>query len=77
LTGSKFKLVDLGLNYTWPDVMIGVIAHLIVLVVGYGASLLFPADKEVKTEWTFWGWLEKRRTLSSQKVVVGALEANP
>jgi SSS family solute:Na+ symporter len=76
LTGSKFKLVVLSWNYTWPDVMIGVIAHLIVLVVGYGASLLFPADKEVKTEWTFWGWLEKRRMLSSQKVVVGALEAN-
>src|SRR5579871_5817325 len=77
LTGSKFKLVDLGWNYTWPDVMIGVIAHIIVLFVGYGASWLFPAEKEIKTEWTFWGWLEKRRMLSAQKVMVGAMEVNP
>ena len=76
LTGSKFKLVDLGWNYTWPDVMIGVIAHIIVLVVGYGASWLSPAEKDMKTEWTFWGWLAKRRMLPTQKVVVGALEAN-
>jgi len=67
VSGSHFKLLDLGWNYTWPDVMIGVIAHLIVLVVGYGASLLFPTDKAVKKEWTFWGWLEKRKTLSTEK----------
>ena len=42
--------------------MIGVIAHVIVLVVGWSASWLFPADTKVKTEWTFWGWLEKRRS---------------
>jgi SSS family solute:Na+ symporter len=76
LTGSKFKLVHLSWNYTWPDVMIGVIAHVIVLVVGYGASWLFPAERDVKTEWTFWGWLAKRRMLSTQKVAVCALEAN-
>jgi SSS family solute:Na+ symporter len=76
LTGSKFKLVDLGWNYTWPDVMIGVIAHIIVLFVGYGASWLFPAENEIKTEWTFWGWLEKRRMLSAQKVMIGAVEVN-
>jgi SSS family solute:Na+ symporter len=76
LTGSKFKLLDLGWNYTWPDVMIGVIAHMIVLVVGYGASWLFPADKAVKSEWTFWGWLEKRKTLCAEKVTApAALEA--
>ena len=77
LTGSKFKLLDLGWNYTWPDVMIGVIAHVIVLVVGYSASWLFPADTAVKSEWTFWGWREKRKVLRAEKITAGiALEAN-
>ena len=67
VTGGQFKLLDLRWNYTWPDVMIGVIAHVIVLVVGYGASLLFPKDKAVKNEWTFWGWLEKRKALNAEK----------
>lgn len=67
VTGGQFKLLNLGWNYTWPDVMIGVIAHVIVLVVGYGASLLFPMDKTVKNEWTFWGWLEKRKALGAEK----------
>lgn len=78
LTGSKFKLLNTGVNYSWPDVMIGVIAHLIVLVVGYGASWLFPADSNVKAEWTFWGWLEKRKMLRSEKIVAAtAMEVNP
>jgi len=68
---------DLGWNYTWPDVMIGVIAHVIVLAVGYGASWLFPADANVKTEWTFWGWIAKRKTLGAEKAVLpAALEVN-
>lgn len=77
LTGSKFKMLDLGWNYTWPDVMIGVIAHVIVLVVGYGASWFFPTDTSVKCEWTFWGWLEKRKELAPEKeLITPALEVH-
>ena len=63
-------MLDVGWNYTWPDVMIGVGAHVIVLTVGYGASWFFPADKNVKTEWTFWGWLEKRKTLNAANIIL-------
>ncbi len=63
LTGGKYKMLDLPWNYAWPDVMIGVGAHVIVLVVGYSASWLFPADPNVKSEWTFWGWIAQRKTL--------------
>ena len=78
LTGGKFKQVDLGWNYTWPDVMIGVGAHVIVLTVGYGASWLFPADPNVKSEWTFWGWMAQRKTLGVKSVISSvAVEVNP
>ena len=73
LTGGKYKMFDLGWNYTWPDVMIGVIAHLIVLVVGYSASWLFPADPNLKSEWTFQGWLEKRKKLGVEALAPSAV----
>lgn len=66
LTGGKEQMLDLGWNFTWPSVMIGVIGHVIVLVVGYGASWFFPADENVKTEWTFWGWLKLRKNLEAK-----------
>ena len=69
LTGGKYKMLDLPWNYSWPDVMIGVGAHVIVLTVGYGASWLFPADPNVKSEWTFWGWIAQRKTLGVKKQV--------
>ncbi len=61
LTGGKYRMLDLGWNYGWPDVLIGVIAHLLVLVVGYAASWGFPAETELRAEWTFWGWMAARR----------------
>ncbi|HEV2691355.1 MAG TPA: sodium:solute symporter [Verrucomicrobiae bacterium] len=79
LTCKKYHIIVLpAWNYTWPDVMIGVIAHVIVLVVGYGASLCFPADLNVKSEWTFWGWLEKRKTVGDKMMMPPtAAEVNP
>jgi SSS family solute:Na+ symporter len=63
LTGGKYKMLDLGWNYTWPDVMLGVIAHVIVLVVGWLTSFGFPAPHGDTRAMTLWGWLEKRKTL--------------
>jgi SSS family solute:Na+ symporter len=76
LTGGKDPTLNLGWNYSWPSVMIGVIAHLIVLVVGYLASLPFPPDNNLKTEWTFWGWLETRKNLNPGKIMPVGMEAN-
>lgn len=78
LTGGKYKMLDFSFNYRGPDVMIGVIAHVIVLVVGWSASWLFTSEVDLKNEWTFWGWLEKRRTSDGRKMIstLGA-EVNP
>ena len=74
LTSGKNQMLDLGdFNYTWPSVMIGVIGHVIVLVVGYLASLPFPTDPNLKKEWTIWGWLEKRKTLKTGAVATAAV----
>jgi SSS family solute:Na+ symporter len=60
--GSK-ALLDLGeYNYAWPAVMIGVIAHLIVLIVGWLGSFCFFAAAKADRSMTFWGWLEMRRS---------------
>ena len=53
-------------NYTWPSVMIGVGAHVIVLLVGWLASWLFPAPENITRTMTLWGWLEKRKTLAAE-----------
>lgn len=72
LTGGKYKICDVGFNYHWPDVMIGVIAHVIVLAVGWSASWLFHADKNIKDEWTFWGWRRMRKTMPPESRPSGA-----
>lgn len=64
LTSGKNRLFDWGdHNFPWTGVMIGVIAHLIVLVVGWLASFAFAAPPVETRALTLWGWLEKRRTL--------------
>ena len=67
---AENKMLELGdFNYVWPSVMIGVIGHVIILVVGYLASLPFPTDAHLRKEWTIWGWLEKRRTTPAPVVL--------
>jgi len=59
-------------------VMIGVIAHVIVVVVGWSASWLFPANGNLNDEMTFWGWMEKRKTSRAEKIIsTAAMEVNP
>jgi solute:Na+ symporter, SSS family len=59
---NKSLLLDLGpLNFTHDKLMLGVYSHLIVIVVGYVASLFFPKpvlDKSL----LYSGWLEERRS---------------
>ena len=59
-SGEKVLLLDLGqFNFTHHKYMLGVYSHLVVLVVGYFASLFFKtplADKEL----TVYGFLNER-----------------
>ena len=65
--GEKELLLDLGgWNFTHHKYMLGVYSHLIVLVIGYVASLFFhspPADKEL----TVYGYLEERRKMKGNQ----------
>jgi len=66
LSSGKDRLLDLGdFNFPWAGVMIGVIAHIVLLIVGYFASLAFARGAPLTREMTLWGWLDRRRTLPS------------
>jgi SSS family solute:Na+ symporter len=59
--GKNQLLLDLGnLNFTHHDYMIGVYSHVLLLVVGYLASLFFKSDKDV-TSLTYYGYLDFKR----------------
>lgn len=66
-SGEKALLLDLGeWNFTHHKYMLGVYSHLIVLIVGYVASLFFKtplADKEL----TVYAFLEERKKMKNQK----------
>jgi SSS family solute:Na+ symporter len=50
LEGNKRLLIDLGAyNFPHHKLMLGVYSHLIVIVVGYGASLFFTVNSQQKT----------------------------
>lgn len=62
LTSGKDKAIDLGaFNFPWASVMIGVVAHGVLVAVGWVASLIFPGDAAANRAMTLWGWLERRR----------------
>ena len=64
--GTKRLMLDLGkYNFTHHTLMLGVYSHLVVLVVGYIASLFFRtplADKEL----TVYGYLEERKKMKTE-----------
>lgn len=65
LTSGKDRVLDLGaFNFPWAGVMIGVVAHLVLLAVGWMASRLTGGgDPLAARHLTLWGWLERRRTI--------------
>ncbi len=57
LTLGAGKLWNLGRwNFPYHDYMIGVIGHVTLIVVGYGASFLLPNRNATSKELTLWGW---------------------
>jgi solute:Na+ symporter, SSS family len=62
LTSGKEPALDLGrYNFGLHPVMIGVLAHLVLLGVGFAASYLFAAPDAEARRMTLWGWLETRK----------------
>lgn len=64
LTSQKFgssTLIDLGeWNFTHHEYMLGVYSHLIVIIVGYTASLFFPKP-DVHEDLTIHAWWKNRK----------------
>ena len=66
LTQGKEAFLDLGeFNFKLPGVMIGVIGHLVLMIVGYAASLCFPTDPAEGSDLTLWGWLQRKKSSPS------------
>ena len=63
LTSGKDRVLDFGqYNFPWAGVMIGVVAHVVLLAVGYLVSLAFASEASATRAMTLWGWLERRRS---------------
>lgn len=59
--GNEFLLLDLGdYNFTHNKLMLGVYSHLVIIIVGYFASLFFPKPKLDKFL-LYSGWSEARK----------------
>jgi SSS family solute:Na+ symporter len=66
LTSMKIgdsPILDLGdWNFTHHKYMLGVYTHIIVLIVGYLASLFFKS-KEIDSNLTFHNWIKKKQAI--------------
>ncbi|MGH9665473.1 MAG: sodium:solute symporter [Bryobacteraceae bacterium] len=69
LTMGGKGVLDLGpLNYPWSDLMIGACAHIVLLVVGYAASLFFPPERSELSAMTIWTWLKVRKAFPDEPI---------
>ena len=67
LTSGKTPTWDLGqFNFKLHPIMIGVLGHLVLLVVGYLGSLIFPKPDKASREMTLWGWYDRCRLVKAQ-----------
>jgi SSS family solute:Na+ symporter len=46
--------------FSWHELMIGAVGNVLLLVVGYAASYLFPGEESKLTDLTIWNWLRTR-----------------
>lgn len=49
-TGGDARIVDLGLNFTWNPILIGILGHFILFGVGYAASLAYGGYRPENVE---------------------------
>jgi len=67
--GKEKVVMDLGrFNFTHHNYMIGVYSHVVLLVTGYLASFLFPAE-EPDDSLTFSGYLKRKKLLKYSNLV--------
>jgi SSS family solute:Na+ symporter len=65
LTSGKTPVVNLGSwNFTWSNILIGVIGHVLVIVCGYLGSWLFPPPDGETRAMTYWGWRDRQARLA-------------
>jgi SSS family solute:Na+ symporter len=68
LTMNGGKTIDLGAwNYPWSEYTIGAIGNVLLLVVGYAASLSLPVDGTNGP--TLWDWLTTRQRLEVRTAI--------
>ncbi|HWI94432.1 MAG TPA: hypothetical protein VNT20_24340, partial [Flavisolibacter sp.] len=61
LGDNKKLLLDMGsYNFTHDKLMLGVYSHLVVIAVGYIASLFFPKP-QIDKNLLYSGWREERK----------------
>ena len=66
LTNGKAPAWNLGnYNFKLHPVMIGVLAHVVLLIAGYAGSWCFVAPEKISREMTLWGWLDRRKALQA------------
>lgn len=57
LTANHGAILDLGgWNFPWHTYLIGVVGHLVLLMVGYLFSFIYPAAQPIDPRLTFQGW---------------------